>query len=134
LCRSRKKKPDIVPPADGFDSSLLGDGSELDTSLLRTDDMTLESDQKNGIGAAGITAAEGGSSANISGGEGDTSTQDGATSSDAAPIVTDPLPGDSSVTEATTTPEKPKKKAKARLRSSGSSKKKPSKFVLIFNS
>lgn len=78
-----------------------------------------ESDQKNGIGAAGIIAAEAGSSAPISGGDIDTSTQqDGIAPEDIGAAANTEL----------ATPEKPKSKPKKpKLKSSSTGKKRPSK-------
>jgi len=120
LHRSRKKKPADIEVQDNFSSSMpMGDSMDGEMMRLPNSEENSESDQKNGIGAAGITAAEGGSSMPISGGEGDTSTQDSTVASDVVVSA-------ASANELAT-PEKPKKAKKPKLKSSSTGKKRPSK-------
>lgn len=117
--KARKKKGQ--PDTPELDSSQQAEGTNDLDSLVPKSDEFPEPDQKNGIGAAGITAAEGGPSVPTSGGDGDTSTQEGTgatgdiTDAEAAPAAE------------VTTPVKPKRPKKPKLKSSSSSKKRPSK-------
>jgi hypothetical protein len=141
--RSRKKKGPIEEPGDeslnsSFQSGVSGDshhfhhmndgmmmdGSVVGEGLPKMEEGGSESDQKNGIGAAGITAADTPLHPTItSGGEIDTSTQ----------ILVDGIAPEDNTTAAAetgelTTPEKPKAKPKKpKLKSSSTGKKRPSK-------
>lgn len=107
-----------------MNSSQQGEASnDLDALAPKTDEFP-EPDQKNGIGAAGITAAEGGPSAQTSGGEGDTSTQEGLGATD------DTTDAEAASAAEMMTPAKPKKPKKPKLKSNSSSKKKPTKYVV----
>jgi hypothetical protein len=123
VCRSRKKKSAEVDVPEEFNNASLPMGDSMDGEMMRlpNSEENSESDPKNEIGAAGITAAEGGSSAPISGGEGDTSTQDSTLASDATASV-------AAIAELAT-PEKPKKAKKPKLKSSSTGKKRPSKYA-----
>ena len=120
----------------GSESSQAPESFGLDSGVVKTDENS-ESDQKNGIGAAGIIAAEGGSTEPTIGasGDGDTSTQDGtppttnstitSTATTAEAVSTEPLPTE----ETTAVPQKPtpKKKSKPKMKSNSSSKKRPTR-------
>ncbi len=117
--KARKKKG--PPDTPELDSSLQAESTNDLDSLVPKSDEFPEPDQKNGIGAAGITAAEGGPSMPTSGGDGDTSTQEGTGATD------DTTDAEAAPAAEVTTPVKSKKPKKPKLKSSSSNKKRPSK-------
>ncbi|ODM96291.1 Chromodomain-helicase-DNA-binding protein 7, partial [Orchesella cincta] len=124
--KARKKKGQVETP-ELSSSSQQGEPvsvSELDPLAPKADEFP-EPDQKNGIGAAGIIAAEGGPSVPTCGGDGDTSTQDGTGVTETIDAEAVPV----AVAEVST-PVKPKKPKKPKLKSSSSSKKRPSKTMI----